>query len=264
MQTTIITATLNAEATIRHCIESVHKQTVPCEHVIVDGGSTDKTVSIIQSYANAHPDYNLKFIPYNKLGIAAAFNVGIEACSGSIVAILNADDWYELDAVERSIQLLQANPNAAYTYGSTIYYAENYKLRVTPIAANAIHRKACKCMPFGHITSFVRRNIYKEYGTYDESKKIAMDMEFYARLCNQGLYGVEVPGIIGHVLSGGVSSNYWRRTKEAFVITRQYANTATAIANTLNYAIRQVIGSLLVKYSWLSRFFPARRVKTMS
>ena len=87
----IVTAVLNGEACLADAIRSVRAQTYPhIEHIIVDGGSRDGTVSIIRAYA----DGVAKWMSEPDQGIYDAMNKGIRMATGAIVGTLNADDFY--------------------------------------------------------------------------------------------------------------------------------------------------------------------------
>ena len=85
----IITVTFNAAETLASCLQSVVQQTMPVEHILVDGGSTDATLAIAEHYSGhlaqviSEPDKG----PYD------AMNKGIQLATGDIIGILNADDF---------------------------------------------------------------------------------------------------------------------------------------------------------------------------
>ena len=91
----IITVSLNADQTIEKAIKSVLSQSYDnIEYILIDGGSTDKTVEIIRKYEE-NIDY---WISEPDSGIYDAMNKGLDCCTGDIVAFLGSDDYY-LDGV---------------------------------------------------------------------------------------------------------------------------------------------------------------------
>ncbi len=104
----IITVTLNSERTLRDTIESVLAQTYDrMEYLVVDGLSTDGTLAIARSYQDA---FAARGTPYRIIserdnGIYDAMNKGIAAASGALIGMINSDDWYEKDAVEKAVAL---------------------------------------------------------------------------------------------------------------------------------------------------------------
>src|SRR5699024_8993212 len=73
------------------------------EYIIIDGLSTDNTVKIAESYKEkfSKKNYSYKIISEKDQGIYEAMNKGIKITTGEIVGMINSDDWYELDAVEK-------------------------------------------------------------------------------------------------------------------------------------------------------------------
>jgi len=111
MLVTILTAAFNSEATIARTIESVLNQTYDnIEYIIIDGASKDETVKIAKSYQqvfNDTPGRNLKIISEPDNGMYDALNKGAERAHGEIVGQINADDWYEPDAVKTMADLFE-------------------------------------------------------------------------------------------------------------------------------------------------------------
>src|SRR6185369_14725253 len=96
----IITVAYNAYPFIEKTIQSVLSQTYsPIEYIIIDGGSTDYTVDIIKGYSNRIAYWSSE----KDNGISEAFNKGLSKATGDIIGIINADDWYENDTVERVV-----------------------------------------------------------------------------------------------------------------------------------------------------------------
>ena len=109
MKVSVVTVTWNSAATLRDTLESVLAQTYcDIEHIIVDGGSMDGTMRLVQEY---EPRYNgrLRYISEPDRGIYDAMNKGIGMASGEVVGILNSDDFYTSpDAVEKLVGELVA------------------------------------------------------------------------------------------------------------------------------------------------------------
>ena len=109
----LITVAYNAENTISRCIESVIGQTFKnIEYIIIDGGSTDKTVDIVNQYKSSisilvsEPD----------AGIYDAMNKGIKLASGDVIGVLNADDFFADEEVLTSIAGVFSKQNVNILY----------------------------------------------------------------------------------------------------------------------------------------------------
>ena len=108
MKFSIITVCLNSEKTILYTLNSILNQTYKnIEHIIIDGGSTDRTLEIIKNY----PFKNKKFFSTNSTGIYSAINDGIKRATGQYISVLHSDDIYQnnyiLEEVSKIIECFQ-------------------------------------------------------------------------------------------------------------------------------------------------------------
>ena len=177
MKISIITVCFNSARTIRQTIESVVKQTYDnIEYIIIDGGSTDGTVDIIKKYEN-----NINYwISETDKGIYDAMNKGIDKANGDIIGIINSDDWYtDNNVIKEVIEAFNKN-NVDIIHGNLIYVNEikNERFRILPdLKVENIYRK----MVFNHPTCFIKRNVYKRFGTFDLRYNITADYELLLR-----------------------------------------------------------------------------------
>lgn len=96
----IITPCYNGEKYIRETMESVIAQTYQqWEMVVVDDGSTDSSASIVSEYEKC--DSRIKLVKQNNAGSAAARNNGIRLAEGQYIALLDADDLWHNDFLEK-------------------------------------------------------------------------------------------------------------------------------------------------------------------
>lgn len=143
MLVSIITVVYNSEKTIAKTIESVLNQTYDnIEYIIVDGASTDGTVQVAESFVGRFESTNgrtIRIISEKDNGMYDALNKGARMANGELVGQINADDWYELDAVEKMVALYQkenydvawGNINIHKPSGNMIKYAKIGKLWTT-------------------------------------------------------------------------------------------------------------------------------------
>lgn len=107
MLVTIITVAYNSGKTISKTIESVLNQSYSdIEYIIVDGASTDGTLTVAKNYIDRFNEKKgrlLKIISEPDKGMYDALNKGAKMATGEIVGQINADDWYEPDAVEKMV-----------------------------------------------------------------------------------------------------------------------------------------------------------------
>jgi hypothetical protein len=115
----IVTPSFNQASFLENTILSVVNQDYPdIEYLVVDGGSTDGSVEIIQRYA--HPDQVSWWVSERDSGQAEAINKGLSRASGEIVAWLNSDDLYLPNAVSQAVEVFGANPQVGMIFGNAI------------------------------------------------------------------------------------------------------------------------------------------------
>lgn len=206
MKVTIITVCLNSAKTIEQTIQSVINQTYKnIEYIIVDGKSIDKTIRIIKKYKRSIACW----ISEPDEGLYDAMNKGIKLATGDIIGIINSDDWYELDAVEKVVGYFEKE-SCEMTYGDlTFVYSDQRKERASA-------KNVClDDMKYGnvlwHPTVFVKRSLYILYGAYRLAYKIYSDYDFLLRMYYKGYRALYVPYNIAFFRVNGLHSNMPRR-----------------------------------------------------
>jgi len=122
MKITIVTVCLNSESTIEWALESIAAQSYKnLEHIVVDGGSKDATVTLIHGWKK-HP---VRLISERDKGIFDAMNKGIALATGDVVGILNSDDaYYDRDILKKVAKTMNA-PSVDACYADLIYVEKN-------------------------------------------------------------------------------------------------------------------------------------------
>ncbi len=194
----IITISFNSAATIERAICSVLKQSYRgIEYIIVDGASWDATVKIIRRYED-RIDY---WQSEKDRGISDAFNKGIKLSTGSILGILNSDDWYEKDAVLNAVKAFSEDQDAAIVHGNLrLHHNEKYLFTIRPQEDVSSLRTEMVC---NHPTCFVRREVYDKCGLFNTKLKYAMDHELLLRAYLAGFKFRYSPGVTANMQLGG-------------------------------------------------------------
>ncbi len=210
----IITVVRNAEDTLEKAIGSVRGQIYPSiEHILVDGASTDGTVAIIRQ----HLDWIAAWSSESDDGLYDAMNRGIAACTGEIIGILNADDWYSPDLVENAVEEL-CRSNGDFVFGDIWMYGyrgQDHFLPGDPDYARVVRTDAPRTW---HTTMLCRRVMYDRVGLYRTDMRIASDYDWQIRAFRNGFRGIHCPGVVAHVSAGGIStSQQVVALKEGFV-----------------------------------------------
>ena len=179
MKISIVTPVFN-DHRVGRALESVLSQRHDheLELVVVDAGSTDGTLDILNRYA----DSVSTLISEPDKGIFDGMNKGVRRATGDVVGILNADDRYADEFVLRDVMDALSDENVDACYGNLVYV--NDKDEVTRYWKSGEYRASkwrWGWMP-PHPTFFVRRSLYERYGAFDLEFPIAADYEFMLRL----------------------------------------------------------------------------------
>ncbi|MCF8214909.1 MAG: glycosyltransferase [Chitinophagaceae bacterium] len=175
----IITVSFNSASTIADTLKAVFNQTYKrIEHIIVDGGSTDQTINIVEGFPHV-----AKCISEKDEGIYFAMNKGIAMASGDIIGILNADDLYADDEVIAKVTAVFEDPAVDATYADLVFVDRDDVSKVVRTWKSGIFTRSSMYngwMP-PHPTFFVRRAIYEKYGLFNTALRSAADYELMLR-----------------------------------------------------------------------------------
>jgi len=209
MKISIITAVLNGEKTIGGAIRSIGGQThQEIEHIIIDGGSTDGTLRVIEGY---HP-YPARVLSEPDRGIYDAMNKGIALASGEVIGILNADDFYKHGGVLAKVAKVFEDPALNSCYGDPDYVDSADTSRVIRRWQAGPHRPESfywGWMP-PHPAFFVRRKIYESYGTFHLELSSTADYEVMLRfLLKYRITTTYIPQILVWMRRGESATSAW-------------------------------------------------------
>ena len=208
MKVSIITVCFNSSATIRDTIESVLAQDYhDIEYIIVDGGSKDSTMYIVNEYR----DQIATIVSEPDKGIYDAMNKGIRLATGDVVGILNSDDFYESTDVLTAVagKFIQ-EPDADLIFGDLVFVNPTNLTKITRFYS--LHGYSAWKLRFGwmppHPATFIRKAVYDKYGLYKMDFKIAADYELFVRLLLvNNLRFLKMDKILVRMRSGGASTS---------------------------------------------------------
>ncbi len=211
---TVITIAFNEVDNIEHTLQSVINQTYPnVEYIVVDGGSNDGTVEVIQKYASSIT----RWVSEKDKGIYDAMNKGIKWANGDWVSFMNAGDWFIDEKVIE--QVIRASPKEAdMIYGSHEVRHKHLVKHKSPKPVSSLW----KYMVFSHQTLFARASLLKE-NPFDLSKGSSADFYFiYQAYLNHAIFhntGLKIASFA----SGGLSDEKVIQSyKQTWKIVREY------------------------------------------
>lgn len=203
LKISIITVCFNSARHIQECIESVLLQKgMLIEHIVIDGGSTDGTLEILDQYS----DVLSMVVSEPDGGIYNAMNKGLCLASGDVIGILNSDDMLAPEALIAISRIFESS-SIDFTYGPALLidgHGRTYGV-TSPLTWDALIRRRYLEMPFPHQSVFVRRSSYERLGYFDERFSLSADFDFVLRLLQSQSVGEELKIPIAKFRSGGVS-----------------------------------------------------------
>ena len=219
MKISIVTVAYNSGATIESTLSSVEAQAYPdLEYIVVDGGSTDNTLSQVEKY----PSLVTKLISEPDQGIYDAMNKGIFNATGEVIGILNSDDFYSHPNVLNEVAAaFSEDPTLDVLLGDVDFVADHDLVK--PIRIYQTGSFKPWMLRFGmmppHPAVFVRKGAYERVGLYKLGYRIAADFDFMVRLLliDNANYLVTNQRWV-RMRTGGASTSGWRSN---FISTKE-------------------------------------------
>ncbi len=179
----IITPSYNQAGFLEATIKSVLEQDYPrIEYIIMDGGSTDGSVDVVQKYA----DRLTYWESVKDKGQTDAINKGFNRASGDILAWINSDDTYNPKAVGEAVKFLIEHPEIAMVYADCNFINEHGEIIGKFASRQTDYAKLRR--GYVHIpqqTMFFRSTYWKQLGPLDPSFYFAMDYDLWVRIAKQ-------------------------------------------------------------------------------
>ena len=182
MLVSIVTPSFNQARFLERTIRSVLEQTdADIEYLVVDGGSTDGSVEIIQKYA----DRLAWWVSEKDKGQTDAINKGFSHAHGEILAWLNSDDTYEPHAISEAVAFLQAHPDTGMVYGDANFIDEDdHKIGRFPAAQTDYAKLRRGYVHVPQQASFFKAELWRKVAPLDPSFYFAMDYDLWVRLAH--------------------------------------------------------------------------------
>lgn len=215
----IITASFNSEKTIFDTIKSVlHLQFTDYEYIIIDGNSSDATVTIIESFAAEFENKNIqyRYISEKDLGIYDAWNKGVALSTGKWVSFLGSDDEYLNDALTNYYVQIKNFTDCNYI-SSQVELVNQKKEKIAVIGKKYNWERANRDIDVAQVGSFHKKELLDAVGLFSTKYKIVGDLDFYLR-CKNHIKPAYFKTITAKMENGGVSNQIYKALKEALLV----------------------------------------------
>jgi GT2 family glycosyltransferase len=179
----IVTPSYNQASYIEQTLNSVLNQEYSSiEYIVIDGGSTDNSVEIIERYA----DRLAYWVSEKDNGQADAINKGFAQASGEIIAWLNSDDYYLAGTVSAAVKVFDENPDVVLVYGNMLAVDEHGKtFNVLSYKQLALEDLLCFQI-IGQPAVFIRRSALQQTSGLDSTFHFLLDHHLWIQLAQLG------------------------------------------------------------------------------
>lgn len=238
----IITTSFNSAKTIEDTLLSVRMQTrVSIEHIIIDGGSTDGTMEIINKYRDG-----LAYVVSERdNGIYDAMNKGLRHATGKFTGFLNSDDYFASDQSLSKLAAALESSKADCVWGSIAYVDEAYRpTRKMDGKWFTPERFKYALMP-PHPSLYIKTQIIKQSGGFDPDYKIAGDFDLMLRLFLKArISSTRIDDLITIMRMGGVSTKDLAATRIATIELHKALKTNSVATSVPKVQLRYLLKAL--------------------
>jgi|TARA_B110000238_G_scaffold185620_1_gene214038 glycosyltransferase involved in cell wall biosynthesis len=255
----VITVVLNGEKYLEEAILSVVKQTYDnVEYIIIDGGSTDKTIDIIRKYEHLI-DY---WISEKDNGLYNAMNKGIALSRGEFIGFVGSDDYLHLDTLEKLAKVAKKQ-TIDFTVGPVNMIKKNGQLlEKALVLPNFLEKnRFIFNMATHHLSFYVNKKIINEVGIFDENFKIRSDYDMTISIMSISKKYYSFFDSVGAFREGGISGSYKSYFETFYILRKHGVSIFRSILNILPSLIKVFIiknfPSLIV--SFLRKIFSSGR-----
>lgn len=175
---TVVVPSLNQGQFLDQALTSIFIQEIPMEVFVIDGGSTDNSIEVIDKWSNFLAGWR----SHSDDGQASAINEGVLLGSAPYVCWLNSDDWFLPNGLINLVRQLEKFSSVPAVYGKAWNFIESAgkftKVNVEPFSE---HRLALRCI-ISQPATLIRRSAWNIVGGLDKNMQMAMDYDLWWRL----------------------------------------------------------------------------------
>ena len=206
----VIIPTLDRCELLRRALDSVLKQTQkPREIIVVDNGSKDHTYEMVSSLFS-----NVIYLKENKKVVSASRNRGISSAKSNWIALLDSDDIWKPEKLEKQIAFNINNPKYRLIHTNEIWYRNNKflnQLKKHKKSGGNIFKNSLSLCCISPSSTLIKKEIFSDYGYFDESLEVCEDYDMWIRITAKEEVGyIDKPMLIKHGGHGDqLSKKYW-------------------------------------------------------
>lgn len=242
----VITVCYNSEETIEATLDSVFDQNLKdYEHIIIDGNSTDSTVSLVRS----HESRKIKLISEPDHGIYDAMNKGLSVARGRYVAILNSDDYFSNKYVLQRVKNKFVTSKADIVYSGINFVNSNKEIIANWCPVEFTRGAYRRGFHTPHPGFFATLKTYKQLGNFDLKMPIAADFDLMLRFMeNKSFQSAHLAEVTVNMRADGESSSL-SGVRQGLRDIRYSFNKNGIRINTIQYLLSRYVPKIHRKVS---------------
>ena len=242
----VITVVYNNASFIQEAINSVILTKLPnTEYIIIDGGSTDGTVPLVEAYGTQIT----KFVSEPDAGIYDAMNKGINFATGDYISFINADDYYEHKSLEKITEKLDLE-RPDVLYADLDYIDNNRQVRRCWRPGSFDKKKLQDLWISPHPTTFIRRDLIQKFSGFDIKYKLAADYDLLLKVLSSAEKVIYFDTVVVKMRLGGATNVTWQNIfKQNMEIFRSYRShfNSYPLLKFLNKLVNRLVQITLAK-----------------
>ncbi|MBD3274011.1 MAG: glycosyltransferase [Candidatus Marinimicrobia bacterium] len=259
MNISIIIPVYNRPELLRRAVYSVLKQSYRnFELILIDDGSVDGTADVAIEYTNT-TDEDIKLVQFKKnRGVSAARNAGIQSASGEWIALLDSDDEWESEKIEKQVEFHQHNPNLVISQCNERWIRNGKyvnKRKIHRKKSGRIFRESLKLCLISPSAVFFHKDLVNEIGFFDESFPVCEDYDYWLRVLRKYPVGLLDEPLLtrygGH--EDQLSSQYWGMDRWRVKAMEKHLNAEKMPENDRAALYKELINKLSVLYQGASK-----------
>ncbi len=182
----VIIPMYNAEKTIEVALNSIERQSAVNrieEIIVINDGSLDTSEQKVRDYMEKHSELPIQFVSQENKGASAARNAGLKIAKGDLIALLDADDIWLEEKLEKQLQILDEHPDIVFLgAGCKDKIFKRKGKKITKLYRADLFDIFWSFFPVTPSVIF-RRYAIEKVGYFDESQKYCEDINYYLRFC---------------------------------------------------------------------------------
>ncbi|MEI2275653.1 glycosyltransferase family 2 protein [Sphingobacterium sp. ML3W] len=222
IKVSVVIPMYNAAKSILQTVNSVYAQTWQehIEIIIINDGSTDDSQILVENYIKDQQRDNIRLVNQKNAGVSVARNEGMKRCTGDWICLLDSDDTWLPNKLERQLQILEADPTIDFL-GTTRNgeYIQQLALRKLDVINQISAKELLFKFVFVTPTIIFKREIVDRVGYFDETQRYAEEGNYFIRIANKCKSyllneSLVITGGGKHDFGeSGLSSNLWEMEK---------------------------------------------------